>query len=356
MRIQYPLHSRSATGTNNGGGGGLGKSTIIFIVVGVGRLCSFSSFCQFVPLCVICPSPIQFGLRDRGCIAYHHTHSLPRCARNPHVSPFAATFYGSSPAALLPLELTFYNRSYLANTSRSPVCLLVILIGFYLVSRPRAARSASPNIPNTHPEHSPTTHSPRPQCERDMSERWKIWKTWHHTNGAEPTVTPDIPPSVPAFTITNTSQVSHTRDDSKTSPSNIPRPSQSRRVTSLSIATSFSHSHITEQALSELCASAYDLDGDLETEMLHSARDDIWLGHPLAVEDGCGNVGGIMEARGNVTPIVEGSVEGDVSTRHTTQCEGGDYENLDACRSVAIGSNGVEGGVSEVDKVGQAFQ
>ena len=152
------------------------------------------------------------------------------------------------------------------------------------------------------------------------------------------------------------------RGASKTYPPIISRPSQTRRVTSLSVATSFSHSHITEEALSDFRASAYDLDGDLETEMLHSARDDVWLGHALHVEDGCGDVrvDEAMEARGNANPIIEGSAEGDSPSRPTTHWKGGDYENTGACQSVASGGNGVElgGNVNEVNKIamGQALQ
>lgn len=231
----------------------------------------------------------------------------------------------------------------------------MILIGFYLVSRPRAASNAGPNVSSLHLPHSPITHSPRLRYERDMSERWKIWKVWRHTNTTTTANTPTLQLSPAPAAVTRPPR----RGGSKTYPPIVPRPSQARRVTSLSVATSFSHSHITEEAFSDFRASAYDLDGDLETEMLHSARDDVWAGHPLAVEDGCGDVvEEAMEARGNATPIVDGGVEGDVPMRPTTQLRGGDYENLGASQSVVLGSKGVEGVVIEVNEVamGQALQ
>ncbi|KAF8432666.1 hypothetical protein L210DRAFT_933788 [Boletus edulis BED1] len=147
----------------------------------------------------------------------------------------------------------------------------------------------------------------------------------------------------------------------KTYPPIVPRPSQSRRITSLSVATSFSHSHITEEALSEFCASAYELDGDLETEMLHSATDDVWVGHPLAVEGRYGNVLGLeeaVEARGNAATLMEGCVEGDVPTRLTTHTRGGDYETFSASQGVASGGGDAEEGVGKIDEVavGQTSQ
>jgi hypothetical protein len=210
----------------------------------------------------------------------------------------------------------------------------VVLIGFYLVSRSRAAASAAPNVPILHLQLSPITHPPR--CERDMSERWKIWRIWRHTSITDLPTTADPPISqlspTPA-TITSPSRIMRPRGASKTYPPIVQRPSQARRVTSLSVATSFSHSAITEEALSDFRASAYDLDDDLETEMLNSARDDVWLGHVLALGDGCGDVGvdAAMETRGNAIPMVEGSVEGVVPSRPATQWRGGDYENSGAC-------------------------
>lgn len=123
---------------------------------------------------------------------------------------------------------------------------------------------------------------------------------------------------------------------SKTYPPIVPRPSHPRRITSLSVATSFTH--ITEERLSDFCASAYDLDGDLETEMLNSAREDAWVGHVLAAEDSCVyvGVGEAVEARGDAKTIIEGSAE-DCSSQSlpTTPGRGGDYENPGACHSVA---------------------
>ncbi|KAF8547295.1 hypothetical protein OG21DRAFT_941409 [Imleria badia] len=230
------------------------------------------------------------------------------------------------------------------------VCLLMILIGFYLVSRPRAASNAGPNVSSLHPPHSPITHSPRLRYERDMSEHWKIWRIWRRTNSTNATTadTPTLQPSPPPAAVTRPPR----RGASKTYPPIIPRPSHARRVTSLSVATSFSNSHITEEAFSDFRASAYDLDGDLETEMLHSARDDVWVGHPLAVEDSCGDiVEESMEAPGNATPFSDGGVKGDIPMWPTTQLRGSDYENLGACRSTASGSNGVERDAIE-EKVG----
>ena len=231
----------------------------------------------------------------------------------------------------------------------------MVLIGFYLVIRPRAASSAAPNVPRLHLQLSPITHPP-PRCERDMNERWKIWRVWRHTSSTVLPATANTPISqlspAPA-TITSPSRIMRPRSASKTYPPIVSRPSQARRVTSLSVATSFSHSAITEEALSDFRASAYDLDGDLETEMLNSARDDVWLGHVLAIEAGCGQarVDEAMEARGNANPIIESSVEGDAPSRPTSHWKDGDYENSGACRSVAPGGNGVEGDVIEVDKV-----
>lgn len=131
----------------------------------------------------------------------------------------------------------------------------------------------------------------------------------------------------------------------------IVRPSQPRRVTSLSVTTSFSHSHITQEALNEFRVSAYDLDGDLETEMLNSARDDVWPGHVLAMEDGCGDVGmeGTTETR--ATHVIGGSVQG----HGHTQWKGSDYENSDACQNTVSDreSDGVEGDQVEAVEVGK---
>ncbi|KAG6379408.1 hypothetical protein JVT61DRAFT_11876 [Boletus reticuloceps] len=233
------------------------------------------------------------------------------------------------------------------------VSLLVILIGFYLVSRPRAASNAGPNLPCSHLQHSSITHSPCSGCVRGTSEPWKVWNIWRHTRRTEPATITDSPTSqlspIPAA-VTRPPRI---RLGAKTYPPIVPRPSQSRRITSLSVATSFSHSHITEEALSEFCASAYELDGDLETEMLHSATDDVWVGHPLAVEGRYGNVLGleeVVEARGNAASLMEGCVEGDVPTRLTTLSRGGDYETLSAFQGMASGgSDAAEEGVAEID-------
>jgi len=227
----------------------------------------------------------------------------------------------------------------------------VIAIGFYLVSRPRAASSAAPNIPVSHLQHSPIIHPPRPRCERDMGERWKIGKIWQHTSSSNLSTVADTPISqlspIPAA-ITSPSRIMRAKRGSKTYPPIVPRPPHARRITSLSVATSFTH--ITEERLSDFCASAYDLDGDLETEMLNSAREDAWIGHVLAVEDGCVyvGVGEAVEARGDAKTIVEGSAEDCSSTSlPTTPGKGGDYENPGACQSVASGGHGAEGDVND---------
>lgn len=134
----------------------------------------------------------------------------------------------------------------------------------------------------------------------------------------------------------------------------IPRPSQPRRVTSLSVTTSFSHSHITQEDLNTFRLSAYDLDGDLETEMLNSARDDVWSGHALVVGEGCVDVGAkeAVEAQGNATHIVNGSVQDYADLRPTTLRKGSDYEKSGARQHMASGRNGVGGGVVETVEIG----
>lgn len=230
----------------------------------------------------------------------------------------------------------------------------MILIGFFFVSRRRHASNAAPSVSSLPPQHLPLTHPHRPRRERDY---WKIWKIWCHTSTNLPAAAGS--PAVQVFpvpvTITSPSPIIYARDDSKTDPPIVSRPSQSRRVTSLSVTTSFSHSHITQEELNNFRLSAYDLDGDLETEMLNSATDDVWSGQALAVEDGCRGVGvgETIEAGANA---IEGSAEGDVPPSPTSQWRGGDYENLGVCQSVAPGSNGVKGDVLEVDKVAMGTQ
>lgn len=237
----------------------------------------------------------------------------------------------------------------------------MILIGFYLVSRPRATSNAGPHVLSSH-QHSPIAHSPPPGSEPDTRERWKIWQRWRHTNCADPT-TPNTPTSQPSPAPAPISKPSHVArikrglSRTKTHPPIAVRPSHSRRPTNLSVATSFPHSHITEEALSDFRASAYDLDVDLEAEMLHSARDDVWLGHHLqAVEGGCSSmsVEAVMEAQGNAMPTVEGSVEGDAPTRPAIQW-GADYENLGACQVLASASK-PESVVIEVVAAREVFQ
>jgi len=198
------------------------------------------------------------------------------------------------------------------------VCLLVILIGFYLVSRPRPTSNSPQGVHDSQPPTSPST-PPHPQ--RDLSERWKIWKTWRHTGCTDPLTTPDTPSkdSPPVAAITS-KIIPVTRRGSKPHPPLVSRPSTARRVTSLSVATSFSNSHITDEALNNFRLSAYDLDGDLETEMLNSARDDVWPGRILAVEDCCEEVS-VEEARRELS-------------------KGGDYENAGAYQSITSESNG----------------
>lgn len=163
---------------------------------------------------------------------------------------------------------------------------------------------------------------------------------WRNTSSTNPLITVDTPTSqvVPApATIISSSR---TGGDCELHPPVASRPSQARRITSLSVTTSFTHSHITEEELNNFRLSAYDLDGDLETEMLNSATNDVWPGQPLVVEEGCGSVEEAVEPRSD-TPTLEGSVEADVPPPPTTQWKGGDYENLGACQGVASGGNSV---------------
>ncbi|KAH0832378.1 hypothetical protein J3R83DRAFT_13410 [Lanmaoa asiatica] len=297
MVVQPTIYSRDNSSSSSSGG--VEENTIIFIVVGT-----------------------ETAL---------HTVIHVRTETSENFSRFIRLFTQS---------LTSYYRSYLADAFRpSTVCLLVILIGFYFVSRPRAASNAAPSVPSSHPQHSPIIHPPRPRPERDRSECWKIWKVWRHTSNTEPptaTNTPTSQVSPAPATITRPSRIIPARGSSKTYPPIAPRPQQARRVTSLSVTTSFSHSHITQEDLNNFRLSAYDLDGDLETEMLNSARDDVWPGRVLAMEEGCGSMGmeEVIEGRGNASPITEGSVEGYVPC--ATQWGGGDYENPGACPTAGI--------------------
>ena len=86
--------------------------------------------------------------------------------------------------------------------------------------------------------------------------------------------------------------------------------------------------------------------------MLNSARDDVWSGHVLAMEEGCREVGieETMEAGGNATHVVDGSVQGHAST----PWKGSDYENSGASQdTVAYGGNGVDGDVVGIVDVGE---
>ncbi|KAG9308816.1 hypothetical protein JVU11DRAFT_11443 [Chiua virens] len=234
------------------------------------------------------------------------------------------------------------------------VCLLVVVIGFYLVSRhSRAVCYAASNIPGSHTQHSPRspiTHPPHPLREHTKGGCWKIWKTWRHASDTDLPTTAEVPilqvTPAPEMIAVPPRIVPARSGTSKTYPPIASRPSQSRRVTSLSVTTSFSHSHITEEALNECRLSAYDLDGDLETEMLNSATDDAWMGHALVVEEACRNVGmeEVLETRGSLT-LVDGSVEDCASPEPAAHWKGGDYGNSDAFESVASSSHGVEGEV-----------
>ncbi|KAF9230426.1 hypothetical protein BU15DRAFT_69206 [Melanogaster broomeanus] len=244
-------------------------------------------------------------------------------------------------------------------------CFLVLLVGFWLVARPRVPPvSGAPNTVNR-------------RREPDMSERWNLWRLWpraassasatggrvnRHGSHVSPTlgghnITPDVaipPRGFPASRATPNA----VRDNQSPHSQRVFSP---RRATRLSVNTpSLANSHTTDETLDNFRAGAYDLDTDVQLEMLKLAQDDV-----SAVEGSVSlTLERTMEPNGISTPPRVATIN---SLGTGAQLDHGDYEGGgagvrvtgvvgEAVRPVMKGSDGVDVDVVEVDKVAMGRQ
>ena len=88
--------------------------------------------------------------------------------------------------------------------------------------------------------------------------------------------------------------------------------------------------------------------------MLNSARDDVWPGLPLAVEECYGELGvqESLDARGNAVHyhVADGSVHSYVPLILAAQRRGSDYENPGACLNTVSCGNDAGGDILEGGK------
>ncbi|KAF9220278.1 hypothetical protein BS17DRAFT_787852 [Gyrodon lividus] len=256
------------------------------------------------------------------------------------------------------------------------VCFFILLVGFWLVARPRVSSNVATNVPV--PYSAADTHAARTRRGPDMSERWGIWKIFPHTtfpstpasrsraNGrashgfstlATHYNTPHILPTTPSRIIPADSAIPNVVSrHCAVRPDSQPCGPTERSANTLSLA----HSHITEDTLNDFHASAYDLDTDLEQGMLKNLQGDV--SHHRAVEDGCVSMSmeGAVELEGTATHAVGGGV---VTSAGVWSEEGSD-RGLDTHvrgdtgpgGSVMTGSAGIEVDVIAVDKVAMGRQ
>jgi len=264
-------------------------------------------------------------------------------------------------------------------------CFLLLLIGFWLVARPRVPlNNVAVNAPV--PYSIRNTYVARPRREPDWSERLNI-----HVSSRTTSPSPSIPggsneqashasfalvahyttlhpgiATVSPFTMAGSATPNGASGHYPLEFTNTPPTSQPHMATSPSANTpSLANSHTTEETLDNFRASGYDLDTELKLGMLSTAQDDV--SHYRAVEVGCVNVSmeGTVEAEGTATRIVEGCAGATNGLDVGVQREKGNYEGSGANvrggdsapeGTVMGGRAGIEVDVIEVDKVAMGRQ
>ncbi|KIK85957.1 hypothetical protein PAXRUDRAFT_694512 [Paxillus rubicundulus Ve08.2h10] len=230
------------------------------------------------------------------------------------------------------------------------VCFLILLIGFWLVARPRVPlNNIAANAPVPHSTRN-THRVARPRREPDWSERLKIHVsprttspsmyiprnnselTSHGSSAlvAHHTTLHPVTATASSFTMAGSATLNGVGGNCPIEFTDTRLTSQSRIATSLSAhAPSLANSHTTEETLNNFRASGYDLDTELKLGMLSAVQDDV--SHCRAVEVGCVSMEGtVEEVEGTAMRVVEGGAGTTNGLDAGVRREKGAYEGFGA--------------------------